>query len=119
MSNRKMKKEVVDGVELTWGSDNIFADLKRPNPEEHLLKSELVSQLRLAIESKGLKNQSEAAAFLGIPQPHLSRLLRGRFEGFSVERLMNLLIAMGKEVEIVVRDRPRDREAGAVHVLAV
>jgi predicted XRE-type DNA-binding protein len=114
-----MKKEVVSGVEVTWGSDNIFADMKRPNPEEHLLKSELVSQLRMAIERRGLKNQTEAAAALGIPQPHLSRLLRGRFEGFSVERIMNLLIAIGKEVEIVVRDRPADREAKPVHVLAV
>jgi predicted XRE-type DNA-binding protein len=94
VGEEKMRKEVVGEIEVTWGSDNIFADLKRPNPDERLLKSELVSQLRSAIEGRRFNNQTEAAAVLGIPQLHLSRLLRGRFEGFSVERILNLLIAI-------------------------
>jgi predicted XRE-type DNA-binding protein len=119
MSSGAMKKEKVGSVDITWGSDNIFADLKRPNPEDHLLKSELVSQLRAAIEQRGFKSQTAVAAALGIPQPHLSRLLRGHFDGFSVERILNLLIVIGKKIEIVVSDRPADRDIEPIQVMAV
>jgi len=113
----KPEIEIVDGIEVTWGSDNIFADLGRPEADEHALKSDLATQLRLAINEKAL-SQTQAAKVLGFPQPHLSRLLRGHFENFSVERLMKLLVAIGKEVTIVVRDRPDGHAAEGIHVQA-
>lgn len=100
----ELASEVVSGVEVTFGSDNIFADLGRLQPEDHALKSDLATQLRLAIKDKGF-TQTQAARVLGIPQPHLSRILRGHFENVSVERLLRLLIAIGKNVVILVSER--------------
>ena len=98
------------------GSGNVFADLGYSNAEEHQTKAKLVSQIADLIERQGL-SQTEAAAKLGIDQPKVSALLRGRFRGFSVYRLMCFIAALGREVEIVTRDhysRPTKSEHIAV-----
>lgn len=61
--------------------------------------------------------QSEAAARLGINQPKISALANYRLAGFSVERLMNFLNALGRDVQIVIR-RPKARQAPRTHVTA-
>lgn len=53
----------------------------------------------------------EVAAALGINQPKVSALLHYKLEGFSVERLMRFLVALGQDVEIVVKAKPRSRSA--------
>ena len=73
--------------------------------EEHELKAELVRQIAAMLEKEGL-NQTEAARRLQIAQPDVSRMLRGHFRQFSVERLMRFLVALGQDVEIVVRSSP-------------
>jgi len=60
---------------------------------------------------------AEAADRLGINQPKVSALATYRLEGFSVERLMNFLNALGRDVEIVIR-RPRSRQMPGIHVTA-
>lgn len=99
------------------GSGNVFADLGYPNAEEHQTKAKLVSQIARLIERQGL-TQAEAAARLGIDQPKVSAMLKGRFRGFSVYRLMCFIAALGDEVEIVTRDshsHPASSERIAVH----
>jgi predicted XRE-type DNA-binding protein len=81
----------------------VFADLGYSNAEEHQTKAKLVSQIARLIAQQGL-TQTEAAAKLGIDQPKVSAMLKGRFRGFSVYRLMCFLAALGCEVEIVTRD---------------
>jgi predicted XRE-type DNA-binding protein len=88
---------------LIEGSGNVFADLGYPNAEEHQTKAKLVSQIAKLIERQEL-TQSEAAAKLGIDQPKVSAMLKGRFRGFSVYRLMCFIAALGGEVEIVTSD---------------
>jgi predicted XRE-type DNA-binding protein len=83
-------------------SGNVFADTDRPDPEIHLLKARLVSRIQDVIDERKL-SQVRAAALLGIAQPDLSNILRGRFRGYSVDRIMRLLMALGCEVDIVVR----------------
>lgn len=51
---------------------------------------------------------------LGFNQPKVSALLRYRLDGFSVERLMNFLTALGHDVEIVIRRRRARRHAGRI-----
>ena len=87
------------------GSGNVFRDLRVPGAEEELTKSALLFELGEAIKSRGLR-QVEAAKLLGIPQPQVSNLLRGRTSGFSVQRLSMLLARLGKGVTIVVSDTP-------------
>jgi predicted XRE-type DNA-binding protein len=90
----KKKKEVLPAHEI--GTGNIFADLGLPNPEEHQLKAALVVQLHRVIKAKTL-TQTAAAKLIGIKQPDLSNILRGHYQGFSIERLMRMLTAFDQD----------------------
>ena len=68
--------------EVQSSSGNVFADLGFQNPEELLIKAELVRQISNTINRRKI-NQTEAAKILGIDQPKVSALLRGRLSGFS------------------------------------
>jgi len=87
------------------GSSNIFADLGLPNADQHMLKARLIICIDKLIEQAGLTQQAVATR-MGISQPDVSDLLRGRFEGFSLERLLGLVRALGGDVEIKVKRRP-------------
>lgn len=95
------------------GTSNLFADLGYADAEIHLLKAELVSRIQNRIAERGL-TQVQAARAMGISQPDVSRMLRGRFRDFSVERLMRFLTALGCEVNIVVRS---PGEPGMVEII--
>ncbi|MCC0179252.1 XRE family transcriptional regulator [Waterburya agarophytonicola K14] len=98
------------------GSGNVFADLGLPNPEERLVKAELASKIGSAIEQKKL-TQIEAAELLGIDQPKVSALTRGKLSGFSTARLLRFLNALGNDVEIVVKPKPEDRSEAKITVV--
>ncbi len=90
-------------TEIERGSGNVFADLGLPDADGHLLKAELVTRIDRIIRQRGLK-QVEAAKLLGLSQPDVSRLLRGSFREYSMERLFRLLTALGRDVNIVIRE---------------
>ncbi len=87
-------------------SGNVFADLGLADAEEHLVKSSLVLKIGRIIEQRGL-TQTAAAKAMGIDQPKVSAMLAGQFRGYSVERLMRFLVALGQDVEIVVKPSKR------------
>jgi predicted XRE-type DNA-binding protein len=89
-------------IEYEESSGNVFADLGVPEPEEALLKSDLAIRVVEIIEERGL-TQKEAAKLLHVAQPNISKLIRGELHGFSVERLMRFLVALGQEIDVVVR----------------
>lgn len=89
-------------IKTEKSSGNVFADLEIPDAEEALAKADLAHQIAIVIEKKKL-SQSAAAKLLGIDQPKVSALLRGKLTGFSTERLIRFLNALGREVEIVVK----------------
>jgi predicted XRE-type DNA-binding protein len=98
-------------------SGNVFADLKLPNAEERQTKV----QLAVAIQRELAKrewSQAEAAEVLGINQPKVSALLKFRLEGFSVERLMTFLTALGNDIEISIKPRRAGRRLGRIVVEA-
>ena len=99
------------------GSGNVFADLGHPEAEVHLLKAELVTRSDEIIRRRKLK-QVDAAKLLGLSQPDVSRLLRGNFRDYSVERLLRLLTALGRDVEIVIRE-PRSKRQGRLSIGAL
>ena len=95
--------------EYTVGSDNVFEDLGFEQPDEELAKAKLVMAIGQAIRERDL-TQVQAASLLGLDQPKVSALLKGRFGGFSTDRLLRLLVALDRDVDIVVKpsqDRPR------------
>ena len=94
----------------TKSSGNVFADIGVPNAGEHLAKADLVIGIAALIKSKGL-SQTAAAKLIGIAQPDVSRLMRGHFEGFSYERLFDLLNALGENVRVVVSDAKSGKDA--------
>ena len=98
-------------------SGNIFADLGRPDAEEALARVRLAQQIAEIIERKEL-NQSEAAELMGLDQPKVSNLVRGRLSGFSTDRLLRCLMSLGQDVEIVVRDKPLDHPKAHISVVA-
>ena len=69
---------------------------------EHLIKAGLVARIDRTIRQRKL-TQAAAAKVMGIDQPKISAMLAGRFRGYSVERLMRFLVALGHDVEIVVK----------------
>jgi predicted XRE-type DNA-binding protein len=99
-------------TKIKKGSGNVFADLGFKNADEHALKAEFVRQIAAAMKEQEL-TQAATAARLGITQPDVSKLLKGHFRQFSVERLMRFLVALGQDVEITVRPVPAARAKGA------
>lgn len=97
------------------GSDNIFRDLGFPNAEEHLVKAQLVLKIDTIMKKRRLK-QVEAARLFGVRQPDVSKMLRGEFRQFSVERLLRFLVALGQDVAIVVKPHRNRKHAPALHV---
>lgn len=97
------------------GSGNIFADLGVADAEAHLLKAKLVSRLHALIDERGL-TQTQAAEIMGIGQPDVSRMLRGHFRDFSVERLMRFLTAFGCDVDIVIQEKGKKAKAETIRL---
>ena len=104
----KGRSMTADNVEIEQGSGNMFADLGLPDAEAHLIKAQLVTRIDEIIRRRGLK-QVEAAKLLGLSQPDVSRLLRGSFREYSMERLLCLLTALGHDVNIVIRKSSSER----------
>jgi len=97
------------------GSGNVFADIGLPNAQEHLVKAQLVYKIDGLMKARGLK-QVSAAKLFGVKQPDISKMLRGDFRQFSVERLMKFLVALGQDVEIVVKPHRGTRTAPQLRV---
>lgn len=111
-----MDKEREADIPVIVSSGNVFADMGLPEAEEELTKAQLASHIRQVIKRQRL-TQVAAASVMGIDQPKVSALLNGRLANFSSERLMRLLTALGQDVEITVRAKPRDRAHGCIRVL--
>ena len=105
-----------DKVKIKRSSGNVFADLNLPEADVQLLKADLVTRIDAIIRQRRL-TQLEAAKVLGLSQPDVSRLLRGNFREYSVDRLLRLLTALGRDVEIVIR-KPRSRRRGRLSIEA-
>ena len=97
------------------GSGNVFADLGLPDAEELLAKAHLASAISDIIKGRHL-TQKGAAEVLGTTQPKVSNLSNGKLEGFSLERLARFLNTLDRDVEIVVRRRPRSRKRSRIIV---
>jgi predicted XRE-type DNA-binding protein len=97
-------------------SGNVFADLGLPNAEELRAKADLAFEISRAIGERDL-TQAEAAEILGVDQPKVSALVRGRLSGFSMERLYRFLNALGKDVEIVVQPVSRRGASAGLRVV--
>jgi predicted XRE-type DNA-binding protein len=87
-----------------------------PDGDERLAKMKLAGRINDRIAERGLK-QKEAAELLGITQPEVSNLGKGRLTGFTFDRLYRCLIALDMDIEISVKKHSaRARTPAGVHV---
>lgn len=89
-----------------------------PNSDEMLMKAELVRQINEIITERKL-NQVQAAEVLGIDQPKVSALMRGKLTGFSTERLFRFLNALGCDVQIVVKPKLKSPAIARISVVTI
>lgn len=90
------------------GSGNVFADLGFADADDRLAKTELAIKIADILRRRRL-TQVQAAAVLGVDQPKVSALIRGRLSGFSIERLLRFLLRLGTDVSITIRPHSRPR----------
>lgn len=91
-------------TKIEKGSGNVFADLGLPHSEKLLEKADIAIQIVQIIKERKL-TQKQAAKILGIDQPQISALMRGRFYSFSLERLLKFMDALGKRLRYVFEDK--------------
>ncbi|MEY2661718.1 MAG: hypothetical protein RIQ35_35 [Pseudomonadota bacterium] len=104
----------MNGIEKSSG--NIFADIGFANDQEMLVKANLALKISEIIAQRRL-TQIEAAAVLGMPQPKLSKLLRGQFHGVSETKMLECLNKLGRDIQIVIRKANRDKRIGRTSVV--
>jgi predicted XRE-type DNA-binding protein len=86
---------------VTKSSGNIFADIGLANPEEMLVKAQIVHKIEQEIKNRNL-TQAEAAKLIDIPQPRVSKIVNGRFHDISESKLMHCLNKLGYNIKIQV-----------------
>lgn len=111
----KSQEEHFQEIECEASSGNVFADLDLENAEEEQVKVDLAWEIRQIIKHKHL-TQARAAELIGIDQPKVSALMRGKLDIFSAERLMHFLNALGQDIDIVVKPKPRNRKKAHLSV---
>ncbi len=116
MANPRSKSKK-GGESITRGTGNLFADLGYPDAEERQAKLRLAHAINSIVERRRL-TQAQAAEILGINQPKVSVLANYKLEGFSVERLMTFLTSLDRDVEIVIKRKPRSGRAARISVVA-
>ncbi|WP_322894933.1 MULTISPECIES: helix-turn-helix transcriptional regulator [unclassified Yoonia] len=104
-----MTEHIIDG------SGNVFADLGLDNPEELSLKAALAIQVASIIKHRHL-TQREAGEILNIPQSHVSNIVNGKLAGITADRIMTMLLKLGRDIDIVVKKKTSGASSGRLVV---
>lgn len=118
VQSKRTKRATTPAHDVEASSGNVFADVELPDADTALAKVELAGRICAILAARKL-TQTQAAAVLGIDQPKVSALIRGRLDGFSTDRLFRFLNVLGQEVEIVVRPRRRRSGRASTRVVRV
>lgn len=103
-------------IKIIKGSMNVYADLGVADADEMLVKAQLATKIAEIIKLCKL-TQTQASTLLGMTQPKLSNMLRGRFRGISEAKMLECMTLLGRDVQIVVKPVSRSRKTGHVSVL--
>ena len=105
------KQRVVRSIPVEEGSGNVYTDLGYRDSESMLVKAQLAAKIAEILQRRAL-TQVRAAEILGLTQPKVCALLKGRFRGISEHRLLECLTRLGRDVHIVIKPTPRSRSNG-------
>ena len=100
------------------GSENVFADIGVSHPERVLARAQIMSRIAQIIKERGL-TQQKAAKLLDIPQSKVSCLMNGKLSMFSLDHLFELLNALDRDVEIIIKPKTKEEKYATTHVLLV
>ncbi len=98
------------------GSDNVFADIGVTHPERVLARAQIMSRVAEIIKDRGL-TQKKASELLGIPQSKVSCLMNGKLSMFSLDYLFELLNALDRDVEIIIKPKTKNEKIATTNVL--
>src|SRR3990167_5353253 len=98
------------------GSENVFADIGVAHPERVLARAQIMSRVAEIIKELGL-TQQKAAKILGIPQSKVSCLMNGKLSMFSLDFLFEILNALDRDVEIIIKPKTKHEKTATTHVL--
>ncbi|MBI4353674.1 MAG: XRE family transcriptional regulator [Candidatus Omnitrophica bacterium] len=98
------------------GSDNVFADIGIAHPERVLARAQVMARITDLIRARGL-TQQRAAALLGIPQSKVSCLMNGKLSMFSLDHLFELLNALDRDVEIIIKPKMKVEKFATTQIL--
>jgi predicted XRE-type DNA-binding protein len=103
---------VAGGIEVVDSAGNVFADLGLPSSEEDILKVALARAFTNVVRNLEL-TQTETARAIGTDQAEVSKILSGKMRGLSVDRLIRMLAALGRDIDISIAPPPKKR-----HIMA-
>lgn len=107
-----------EDIEVFVGCGNVFEDLEFPNPEEAKAKADLSIQIYETIKKRKL-TQKEAAKIMGIDQPKVSDIVRGKLSKYTLDRLIRFLRLLGRDIEIHVKRHIKRPESTSLHVVGI
>jgi|SRR3989338_4112144 len=97
------------------GSGNVFEDLAVTHPKRVLARAQVMFRISEIIKERGL-TQKEAAKLLGIPQSKVSCLMNGKLSMFSLDYLFEMLNALDRNVEIIIRPKAKGEKVATTHI---
>ncbi|WP_095078464.1 helix-turn-helix domain-containing protein [Pseudomonas sp. Irchel s3h17] len=103
-------------IEIEESTGNVYEDLGGADANEMRVKAQLATKIGEIIKARHL-TQVQAADILGLSQPKLSEMLRGKFRGVSEAKMMECLSRLGRDIQIVVKTVPRSRREGRIEVV--
>jgi predicted XRE-type DNA-binding protein len=109
--SKRLKVAEQRGIPIEQGSGNVYTDLGYADSEGMLVKAQLAAKIAEIVHLRAL-TQTRTAEILGLTQPKVSAILKGRFRGISEHRLLDCLTRLGRDVHIVVKPAPRSRSNG-------
>lgn len=104
-------------IEIEEGTTNVYADLGLPDAEEMLVKAQLAAKIGEILAERGW-TQQQAGQVLNMPQPKLSKMLRGQFHGISEAKMLECITRLGRDVQIVIGGERRSSSGGRVEVVS-
>lgn len=103
-------------IEIEESTGNVYEDLGYADSNEMRVKAQLAAKIGEIIKARHL-TQVQASEILGLSQPKLSEMLRGKFRGISEAKMMECLSRLGRDVQIIVKSAPRSRREGRIEVV--
>lgn len=103
-------------IEIEESTGNVYEDLGSANANEMRVKAQFAAKIGEIIKARHL-TQVQASEILGLSQPKLSEMLRGKFRGISEAKMMECLSRLGRDVQIIVKPAPRSRREGRIEVV--